>query len=115
VPRLLSVLSLAFPRLSLISILQVKGVGHCNNNNMSSTVGVQIAMAKFDGLKVDAKMKTVEIGMGLNWGQVFRALDPYNLTVVGGRAQSVGELIITSDHLVQTNLVRCSQALVGCF
>lgn len=41
---------------------------------MGSTVGVQIAMAKFNNLKVDAKKKTVEIGTGLDWETVWKRL-----------------------------------------
>jgi len=56
----------------------------------SSTSGVQIVMTRFNETKVDFKNGTVEVGAGLTWGQVYAALEPTGVNVVGGRIPGVG-------------------------
>lgn len=56
----------------------------------SSTMGVQIAMTQFSGVKYDADTETVEVGAGLVWDDVYAALEPYNRSVVGGRVTGIG-------------------------
>ena len=68
----------------------VKGGGHCNNQNMSSTVGLQIAMSSFRDITISSNRRTVTLGMGLTWGEVYSALDGAGLIVVGGRLDIVG-------------------------
>jgi len=68
----------------------VKGGGHTFNPGFSSTPGVQIAMARFKDIKVDTAAATVEVGAGLTWDQVYAALEPYNVTVIGGRTPGIG-------------------------
>ena len=68
----------------------VKGGGHTYNLGFSSTPGVQIAMARFKDIKVNPAAATVEVGAGLTWDQVYAALQPYNLTVAGGRTPGIG-------------------------
>ena len=72
--------------------MQVKGVGHCNVNNMSSTTGVLIHMTKFRDIALSNDKKSVRLGMGLTWGEVYAALDGSGVTVVGGRLTTVGML-----------------------
>ncbi|KAH6904220.1 hypothetical protein BKA70DRAFT_1565942 [Coprinopsis sp. MPI-PUGE-AT-0042] len=83
----------------------VKGKGHCNNNNMSSTNGLQIAMSEFSQIELSADKKSVKIGTGLDWGQVYTALEPHGLVVVGGRSPSVGVagLLLSSGYAWITN------------
>ena len=69
---------------------QVKGGGHTANPGFSSTPGVQIAMARFDGVTYDAAAGTATIGAGLIWDDVYAALEPYDVNVVGGRVTGVG-------------------------
>ena len=38
----------------------------------------------------DAERKIVQIGGGSRWADVYRTLEPFNVTVAGGRASSVG-------------------------
>ncbi|KAK7059627.1 hypothetical protein R3P38DRAFT_964016 [Favolaschia claudopus] len=64
--------------------------GHATNPGFSSTLGVQIAMTNFTDLTYDADKQTVSIGPGLTWDQVYKQLDPLNITVVGGRVPGVG-------------------------
>jgi hypothetical protein len=47
-------------------------------------------MTRFNDTKVDYKSTTVEIGAGLTWGQVYVALEPIGVNVVGARIPDVG-------------------------
>lgn len=47
-------------------------------------------MSRFNSTKVDFTSGTVEVGAGLTWGQVYAALEPTGVNVVGGRAPEVG-------------------------
>lgn len=68
----------------------MKGGGHTANPGFSSTPGVQIAMARFDGVAYDAAAMTATIGAGLIWDDVYAALEPHGVNVVGGRVTGVG-------------------------
>ncbi|KAK4248354.1 hypothetical protein C7999DRAFT_13716 [Corynascus novoguineensis] len=52
--------------------------------------GVLISLAKLNGMSYDEVRQTATIGPGARWGQVYAALDPFNVTVVGGRVGDVG-------------------------
>ena len=47
-------------------------------------------MTRFNGTNVDSTSGTVKVGAGLTWGQVYDALDPTGVNVVGGRVPDVG-------------------------
>jgi FAD/FMN-containing dehydrogenase len=68
----------------------VKGGGHATNPGFSSTKGVEIAMSRFNKTKVNSSGGTVEVGAGLTWDQVYVALEPAGVNVVGGRVPGVG-------------------------
>ncbi|KAG6907669.1 hypothetical protein DXG01_007819 [Tephrocybe rancida] len=68
----------------------VKGGGHASNPGFSSTTGVQISMSQFDEVTYDQASQTAVIGMGLIWDDVYAALAPHNVNVVGGRVSGVG-------------------------
>jgi FAD/FMN-containing dehydrogenase len=68
----------------------VKGGGHATNPKFSSTSGVQIALSRFNETKVNTASGTVEVGAGLTWDQVYAALEPTGVNVVGGRIPGVG-------------------------
>ena len=68
----------------------VKGGGHATNPEFSSTTGVQISMNRFQKIIYHPDNQTVDLGSGLIWGNVYKALEPYNVTVVGGRVNVVG-------------------------
>ena len=72
---------------------KVKSGGHAYNLNFSSTLGVQISMAKFNNISYNSEQNTVTLGNGLTWDQVYDALDPLGVNVVGGRINGVGERI----------------------
>jgi len=68
----------------------VKGGGHTSNLGFSSTKGVQVALARFNDIKVNSEDGTVDVGSGLTWDQVYTALDSTGVNVVGGRLPGVG-------------------------
>ncbi|KAL7284764.1 hypothetical protein ACG7TL_002071 [Trametes sanguinea] len=68
----------------------VKGAGHASNPGFSSTPGVQIAMYRFSEVNYDAAAGVAEVGAGLIWDDVYTALEPYAVSVVGGRVSGVG-------------------------
>ncbi|KAH9167831.1 FAD-binding domain-containing protein [Lactarius sanguifluus] len=68
----------------------VKNGGHASNPGFSSTRGVQISLARFDKVTVNSTARTVELGAGLTWDQVYAALDPFGINVIGGRVRGVG-------------------------
>ncbi|KAK7038748.1 hypothetical protein VNI00_010633 [Paramarasmius palmivorus] len=70
--------------------LIIKGGGHIANVGFSSTTGVQISMLKFNSIEYDEGLGTVKIGAGLVWGEVYLALAPHGVKVVGGRGPPVG-------------------------
>jgi len=47
-------------------------------------------MTRFNEIKVDSTYGTVEVGAGLTWDQVYAALEPTGVNVVGGRIPGVG-------------------------
>jgi hypothetical protein len=58
---------------------------------MSSTLnGVLIDMTKFHEIELSEDKTTVRLGMGLTWGEVFKALDGTGVNVVGSRVNTVG-------------------------
>ncbi|KAH9174871.1 FAD-binding domain-containing protein [Lactarius sanguifluus] len=68
----------------------VKSGGHSGNRGFSSTRGVQISLARFNTFNVNTQAQTVELGTGLTWGDIYERLDPYGVTVIGGRHPGVG-------------------------
>ncbi|KAF9449794.1 FAD-binding domain-containing protein [Macrolepiota fuliginosa MF-IS2] len=68
----------------------VKGGGHASNPEFSSTTGVQIAMYRFSDVVYNSTDQTVTVGSGLIWDDVYAALAPHGVNVVGGRVTGVG-------------------------
>ncbi|KAH9848116.1 FAD-binding domain-containing protein [Lenzites betulinus] len=68
----------------------VKGGGHTSNAGFSSTPGVQIAMYKFSSVTYHADANVAEVGAGLIWDDVYEALAPHGVNIVGGRVSGVG-------------------------
>ncbi|RAH78668.1 putative oxidoreductase [Aspergillus japonicus CBS 114.51] len=52
--------------------------------------GVTIDLRGLDSIGVSDDRSTVTVGVGATWGDVYKALDPLNLTVAGGRVGQVG-------------------------
>ncbi|TFK34307.1 FAD-binding domain-containing protein [Crucibulum laeve] len=68
----------------------VKGSGHHTGPGFSSTKGVQISMRQFTEVKYNKESQTVDIGPGLLFDDVYEALEPHGVNVVGARAMGVG-------------------------
>ncbi|QRV98415.1 FAD-binding domain protein [Ceratobasidium sp. AG-Ba] len=75
----------------------IRSGGHATNPGFSSTPGVQIALFKFSEVTyhpaataADGSVGTVDIGSGLVWDDVYAALQPHGVAVVGGRVTGVG-------------------------
>jgi len=47
-------------------------------------------MTRFEGIKLDTTASTVEVGAGLTWDQVYAALNPHGVNVIGGRVPGIG-------------------------
>lgn len=47
-------------------------------------------MFRFSEVKYDSTTETVDIGAGLVWDDVYAALEPLGINVVGGRVTGVG-------------------------
>lgn len=60
------------------------------NPRGSSTTGVQISLARFNGTQYDTKTGTAVIGSGQAWTEVYRALQPFDRSVPGARIKGVG-------------------------
>ncbi|KAF5319622.1 hypothetical protein D9619_008812 [Psilocybe cf. subviscida] len=68
----------------------VKGGGHAMNPGFSSTPGVHISMARFSEVTYHAAQQTVDLGAGLIWDDVYSALEPFNVSALGGRVTGIG-------------------------
>ncbi|KAH9946908.1 FAD dependent oxidoreductase [Amylocystis lapponica] len=68
----------------------VKGGGHTMNPGWSSSTGVQIAMSRLSEVNYDADTETADVGAGLVWDDIYSALEPYGVNVVGGRVTGIG-------------------------
>lgn len=67
----------------------VKGGGHAAWAGASSIQdGMTISLENFKQAKVAANKQTVDIGPGLRWVEVYRAVEVDGLSVVGGRVSS---------------------------
>ena len=68
----------------------IEGGGHSINLGFSSTLGVHISMKRLNTVKYYASTNSVNLGAGLIWDDVYQALQPYGVSVVGSRINGVG-------------------------
>jgi FAD/FMN-containing dehydrogenase len=66
----------------------VKSGGHGEGSNIESGVTIDLSLLKDVCLSDDRK--TVVVGSGCRWGEIYGKLDADGLAIVGGRASSVG-------------------------
>ena len=60
------------------------------NIGFSSTTGVQIAMSRLKDIQLSSDNKTVDVGAGCVWDDVYLALNGTGLNAPGGRVPGVG-------------------------
>ncbi|KAG8159634.1 hypothetical protein KVR01_010271 [Diaporthe batatas] len=69
----------------------VRSGGHSPNPGFSSIQdGILIDLSRLDGITVSDDRATVSVGPGQRWGDVYTALDPYQVSVIGGRMPNIG-------------------------
>ncbi|ROV95322.1 hypothetical protein VSDG_06093 [Cytospora chrysosperma] len=69
----------------------VRSGGHSPNPGFSSIQGgILLDLSTLDSISVSEDRETAIIGPGQRWGSVYDALDPYNVSVIGGRIPHVG-------------------------
>ncbi|EUC28667.1 hypothetical protein COCCADRAFT_40846 [Bipolaris zeicola 26-R-13] len=68
----------------------VKSGGHAAFPASSIEGGITVDLVKMNKLVLSADNKTVAVGPGNRWKEVYDHLTPYNLAVVGGRSSTVG-------------------------
>lgn len=69
----------------------VRGGGHLHNPGFNSNNGgVVITLGKFKQVNLSDDRTTADIGLGLTWLDVYKALDRDGLAVTGGRVPTVG-------------------------
>ncbi|KAH7117579.1 putative 6-hydroxy-D-nicotine oxidase [Dendryphion nanum] len=81
--------------LKLVNFLQVpfsiRSGGHSPNPGWNSVRhGLLIDFAKLNAMKISDDRRTVSVGPGATWGDVYQYLDPYDVTAIGGRVPQVG-------------------------
>lgn len=70
----------------------VRSGGHSPSPGWSSIdeAGILIDLRKLNQVTVSADQKIASLGPGGRWGDIFAALDPYGVSVIGGRIPQVG-------------------------
>jgi FAD/FMN-containing dehydrogenase len=69
----------------------IKSGGHSRFKGASNAEGgVTIDLVRLNNIKLSADKKSVTIGAGLRWAEVYRSLETEGLTVLGGRVSTVG-------------------------
>ncbi|KAK6544881.1 hypothetical protein TWF694_001560 [Orbilia ellipsospora] len=79
----------------------VRSGGHMANPGFSNAGGdaVLISLSNLKKLSLRADRSTVTIGVGNRWGTIYNYLQPYNVTVVGGRIGTVGTGLVLGGGL----------------
>jgi len=52
--------------------------------------GVTLDLRRLNSMRVAEDRRTTSVGSGRKWGEVYRELEPINLTVVGARDTQIG-------------------------
>ncbi|KAE8220529.1 hypothetical protein CF319_g5964 [Tilletia indica] len=109
------------------SSFAVRGAGHSCAPGFSGSKGVNVAMTRFNEVTYNKAKGTVKYGSGLIWDQVYSALEPYDVKVVGGRVSGVGvagfslgggysfltnQYGVTSDGIVAYDFVTANGAVL---
>lgn len=69
----------------------VRSGGHSDVPGSSNAPdGISIDLRAFNKVQVSNDKKSAFVGPGVTWAEVYRTLDQHDVTVVGGRAATVG-------------------------
>ena len=70
----------------------IRSGGHSPNPGWSSIndTGILIDLQRMNRFSISSDNSVVSLGPGLRWGDVYDALDPYGVSVIGGRIPHVG-------------------------
>ncbi|KAF8714589.1 FAD linked oxidase-like protein, partial [Rhizoctonia solani] len=69
----------------------IRGGGHAPNPGWASIrSGVLISLSKLSNIEISDDRKSVVIGAGNRWGEVYSKTAEHNITVAGGRVSKVG-------------------------
>ncbi|KAK4235969.1 bifunctional solanapyrone synthase [Achaetomium macrosporum] len=73
-------------------LFAIRSGGHSPNPGWASIgePGMLIDLSRLDAVSINADASLVSVGPGQRWGNLLAALDPYNVTVVGGRLPGLG-------------------------
>ncbi|KAL4745783.1 hypothetical protein BDW72DRAFT_46261 [Aspergillus terricola var. indicus] len=92
----------------------IRGGGHLQNPGFNSNDGgivISFCKGEFTQLILSEDKKTVNIGVGLRWADVYERLDEHGLAVAGGREPRVG----VAGLLLGGGLsYQCNEVGVGC-
>lgn len=68
--------------------------------------GVVFDLRGLDTIIISTDQASISSGVGATWDQLYEALDPYGLSVNGGRAAGVGKQCCRISVLTQ-NVISC--------
>ena len=69
----------------------VKSGGHAAFANASNIEGgITISLIKLNEVELDANKSIARVGPGNVWLDVYNALEPHNVTAIGGRVSAIG-------------------------
>jgi FAD/FMN-containing dehydrogenase len=88
--------------------LKIKGGGHTSNAEFSSTKGIQISMVQFNDITYDSDKKTLTVGAGCLFDEVYRdkELNKARQNIVGGediKAIGVAGWLLGGGYSMKTN------------
>ncbi|KAF8634135.1 hypothetical protein AX17_004279 [Amanita inopinata Kibby_2008] len=70
--------------------IAVKGGGFHTSTSSSCEGGIVIDLGRFNTIKVSEDKKTVSVGGGATWGEVYAEIEKHDIVVVGGNMSRVG-------------------------
>lgn len=91
---------------ALSDLNQVRGGGHSMVPGFSSTKGIQISMSNFNDIRYDETTKTVDVGAGCLWDEVYSYMSELNRNVVGGFAAEgvgIGGYLLGGGYSLKSN------------
>ncbi|KAK8084262.1 hypothetical protein PG997_005533 [Apiospora hydei] len=74
---------------------------------------VLIDLSRFAQIEYNAEHEKVVVGAGLRWRDVYDYLDPYGVTVVGGKGLDAGRYGLSCDNVINYNVVLADGSTVN--